>query len=237
MFPETVVTFKWKPPTGYRSTYGPEQVNTLARMVRRHYSAPHRFVCVTDDAEGIDPSIDVLPLWDDHAKIPNPHGSKNPSCYRRLRLFAPEMGAVLGRRYVSLDLDTVILRDVTPLWDRPEDFVAWGDTNRTTHYNGSMLLLTAGARPRVWTEFDPVTSPIKAKAAGFFGSDQGWISCVLGIGEAIWTRTDGVYSFRNHLNRPAPPPENARMVMFHGATDPWMPRAQSNHPWIAEHYR
>src|SRR5688572_21482656 len=36
----TVVTWKWKPAEGYRSTYGPETVNVLRRMVARHYPEP-----------------------------------------------------------------------------------------------------------------------------------------------------------------------------------------------------
>ena len=60
MMPESVVTWRWRPPTGYRSVFGPETVNTLKRMVDRHYSAPHRFIAVTDDPKGIDPSVELV---------------------------------------------------------------------------------------------------------------------------------------------------------------------------------
>lgn len=238
MRPDTVVTWKWKPQPGYRSTFSAEAVNVLRRMVARHYAAPHRFVCVTDDADGLDPAIEVLPLWEDFAHVPSPHGGRNPSCYRRLRMFHPEIASVFGSRFVSLDLDTVVVGDLLPVWDRPEDFVAWGDTNPLpgSHYNGSMILMSAGARPRVWTEFNPQESPRQAKAAGCYGSDQGWISYCLGAGEARWTCADGVYSFRNHLAPTRALPSNARLVMFHGHTDPWSEFAKSNYPWVKEHY-
>ena len=126
---------------------------------------------------------------------------------------------------------------MTPLWLREEAFVIWGETDPRSFYNGSMFLLTAGARPQVFETFDPWRSPRAAKRAGKFGSDQGHISHVLGAGEATWTRADGVYSFRVHLRDGAAAlPDTARIVMFHGRTDPWSPTAQAI-PWIAEHYR
>lgn len=239
MKPTAVVTFKWTPARGYRSTFGPEAVNVLRAMVARHYPHPHRFICFTDDAEGLDPRVEALPLWTDFADLPSPHGGKNPSCYRRLKLFQADMAQVIGPRFVSLDLDCVISRDLTPLWDRPEDFVMWGDTNPMpgSHYNGSMVLMTAGARRQVWDRFDPLTSPGQAKRAGCWGSDQGWISYCLGPGEQRWTKDDGVYSFRNHLRSVTTRlPENARIVFFHGSTDPWTPGIGEQFPWIAQHW-
>jgi hypothetical protein len=234
----TVVTFRWQPAPGYRSKFGPAEVNTLFRMVDRHYQAPHRNVCVTDDPRGLDRTIEVVPLWDDFAAIPSPHGPGNPSCYRRLKLFDPSIASLLGPRFVCLDLDTVIVGDLRPLWDRTEDFMIWGETNPKSFYNGSMFMLTAGARPQVWTDFDPRVSPRLTKRAGRFGSDQGWISYCLGPGEATWGRDDGVYSFRVHLepnNGGEDLPANARIVMFHGKVDPWSWKGQRL-AWVREHY-
>jgi len=239
MRPDTVVTWKWKSAPGYRSTFGPETVNTLKRMVKRHYAHPHRFVCVTDDAAGIDADVEIVPDAKDFASLPSPTGGHNPSCYRRLRMYAPEAGRVFGsERFVSLDLDIVMTGDLDPVWNRPEDFVIWGETNPRSFYNGSMFMLTAGARPQLWADFNPRTSPTLAKRAGRFGSDQGWISYKLGKGEATWTREDGVYSFRVHLepkNGGEDLPANARVVHFHGKCDPWHWRAQRL-AWVREHW-
>lgn len=233
---QTVACFKWRPPEGYRSSYGPHPVNTLKRMTDRHYRTPHEFVCITDDATGLDPSIRVVPLWSDHANVPAPQGGKNPSCYRRLKVFSREIEAVLGKRFVVMDLDMLVTGDLSPLWDRQEDFVMCGDTNPRTPYNGSMFLLTAGTRAQVWETFDPRRSPALAKAAGFFGSDQAWISYCLGKGEATWTRKDGVYSFRNHLAMHRERlPADAKIVNWHGRHDPWEGFAQRI-PWVQAHY-
>jgi hypothetical protein len=195
------------------------------------------FTCVTDDPTGFDAEVNVVPAWDDYAYLPSPTGGHNPSCYRRLRMFDPDIHQVFGPRFVSLDLDIVFTGDLTPLWNRPEDFVIWGDTNPRTFYNGSMVLMNAGARPQVWTSFDPVQSPKSAKAAGHHGSDQGWISHCLGPNEVKWSQKDGVYSFHNHLKKSTTKlPSDARAVIFHGHMDPWQARVQRTYPWIRQHY-
>lgn len=234
----TICTFRWRPFAGYRSVYPPETVNVLRNMVRRHYRSPHRFVCITDDPTGIDPAIEIVPLWGDYAQIPNPFGAKNPSCYRRLKIYDPAIADILGPRFVHLDLDCVITGDLAPLWDRDEDFVIYGDTNPKTYYNGSLVLMNAGARAKVWKDFDPLRSPRQTKSAGFYGSDQAWISYCLGPGEKRWTSKDGVYSFRNEIKPKGMGvlPSNARLVVFHGAVDPWEPYAKTHCPWVREHY-
>lgn len=239
MLIDSFVCWKWKPQPGYRSEYNAKAVNVLHAMVGRWYPHPHRFICVTDEPEGIDSTVEIVPAWNDFSDLPSPHGRKNPSCYRRLRMFHPDIESVFGKRFVSMDLDIVLTGDVSTLFNRPEDFVAWGDTNSMpgSHYNGSLILLTAGTRSKVWTSFDPLKSPGEALKARCFGSDQGFLSYCLGPGEAKWTKADGVYSFRNHIQpRPHFLPANARLVSFHGRLDPWHAEAQDI-PWVRANWR
>lgn len=232
-----VVAFKWRAKAGYRSTFKAEHVNVLARMVKRNYAKPHRFSCITDDPAGIDPDIRIIPLWPDHATIPSPMGGGNPSCYRRLKVFSAEARDIIGPRFVCIDLDTVIVADMAPLFDRTEDFIIWGDTLAGTSYNGSLFMLTAGARRQVWDTFHPVNSPRASRAAGQFGSDQGWIGACLGPNEARWSRADGVYSWRVHLHpHGGHLPPAAKIVIFHGKIDPWAREAQRVE-WIRKHWR
>lgn len=233
-----VVCWKWKPRREYRSKYDHTHVNTLFNMVRRHFHRAHEFVCITDDPIGLDTRIRVVDLWDTHADLPSPHGGLNPACYRRLKMYSPEARDLIGERFVSLDLDCVIVDDVTPVWDRPEEFMIWGETLRTTPYNGSMQMMTAGARRQVWEDFDPVKSPELALKAGYHGSDQAWISYKLGPHEARWTKKDGVFSWRMECKpNGGKLPKGARIVFFEGHVDPWSPTALSMSPWIKEHYR
>lgn len=235
----TFVCFKWKPPPGYRSHFGPETVNTLMRMLERHYNAPHELVCVTDDPAGIDKRVRIVPLWDDHAKIRSPHGGNNPACYRRLKMFSREAATIIAPQFVVMDLDCVITGDLIPLFDLSVDFRIWGDTARGTPYNGSLWQLKAGARRQVWERFDPIRSPMLGRKLGYIGSDQAWIGACLGPNESKWTAADGVYSFRNELQsrKRKDLPDNAKVCIFHGKYDPWSNSVQREFPWVREHYK
>jgi hypothetical protein len=233
----SVVTWKWRPPHGYRSNFSGEHVNVLRNMVARHYRKPHRFIVVTDDPSGIAPGIDVIPIWSELGELKSPHGSSNPSCYRRLRMFSADAARLFGPRFVSIDLDCVVTGDLGPIFDRPEPIVLWRHPTGPTLYNGSMILMSAGVRPRVWDDFDPLTSPRQAYNLGHRGSDQAWISACLGPNEATWSKVNGVFSHRGDVApRDGALPPGARIVFFHGRRDPWGEEAQRL-AWVREHWR
>lgn len=246
MLPDTIVTWKWKGESGYsREMFDARSVNHLAAMVRRYFPEPHDFVCVTDDSRGIDPKLVevVSPLWprqEELAAARTAHGSYAPSCYRKLRAFDPDL-AEFGSRFVVLDLDMVATAELAPLFDRDEDFVMVRDPSHVHQFNGSLLMMNAGARPQVYNDFDPATSPKESLAAGYFGSDQGWISYKL-LGdraaqkqEAMFTKEHGVYSYlRDRLGRFGPPAD-CRLISFHGLVKPWHQQAQA-HSWVREHW-
>jgi hypothetical protein len=234
----TFVCWKWKPPSGYRSHFGPQTVNVLHSMLSRHYHAPFELVCVTDSAVGITPKVRTLPIGHQYANLPSPHGHGNPSCYRRLRLFSREAAELFGTRIVSMDLDIVITADVTALFDTQVDFRMYGDTARGTPYNGSLIQLRAGARPQVYESFNPLSSPVLGLKLKYIGSDQAWIGACLGPNERKFTGADGVYSYRNQiLPRGGRLPPGTRIVVMHGQYDPWTPNMTIRHSWIKEHYR
>lgn len=213
-------------------------------MVRRHYAAPHRLICFTDQVEKTTHCVwdnapyVLVPLWTEHADVPHPMGAHNPSCYRRLRLYSQWAREAIGPRIVQLDLDMVITGDVTPLWNRPETFVFWQDQlNRHGRINGAMQLITPGARDSVWSAFDPKRAAVEGKKPGQWGSDQGWIAYNFPDGTyGTWGTGDGCYSWRVHCKpQGGQLPPDARIVNFHGADDPWT--LTDSVPWIKEHYR
>lgn len=231
----TVVSWKWER-AGYRSTFTAAHVNTLAAMVARHYARPHRFVCVTNDAAGIDPRVEIVPDRADFSNVPSPAGKGFPSCYRRLRLFEPDAARYFGERFVSIDLGVVIVGDLAPLWDVPEDFVAYRDPLFPSQYCGAMMLLRAGARPYVWRAFDPIRSPVLAKHNDFRGSDQAWISYAAPFART-WSTDHGVFSYAKHVRRVGGAlPLGARIVVFHGAAKPWSDEPQRLE-WVRRAYR
>lgn len=232
------VTFKWDNP-GYRSKFTHQHVNISRSMISRHYPLPHRFICITDNAEGIDPGIEVIPLWNDHANIPNPSWPNGPSCYRRLKVFSKDFEQIAGERFVCLDLDIVFTGDLTKLFSRTEDFLIWNTGNPRIPFCASMFMMTAGKFSQVWDDFDAKTSPQKAlESSHMKGSDQAWIAHKLGTKLTGWGVNDGVYSYRDHVTRNfgAKLPKNANTVIFHGKPDPWDYTALQASPWIYDHY-
>jgi hypothetical protein len=234
-----VVTWLWRPPKDYHSQFTPRHVNILQRMVKRHYPHPHQFHVITDMTRGFGKDVNVIPLWEDFSTTESIYGAGSPSCYRRLRAFSAEMKTLIGERFVSLDLDAVITGDMSPVWNRKEDFVIWGEDGRRTPFNGSMWMMNSGARAEVWDRFvkDPGFAMSRALQAGYYGTDQAWISYLLGErNEKRWTWKDGVYSFREHLKHTEYQlPEAARIVFFNGKYFP--DTLSETIPWIDKHYR
>lgn len=228
MQPLTIVGWLWRTHKG-TSIYTPEHANTWARMIDRNLSMPHRFVLLTDQPEAdYDPLITAVPLWDDWRNLRNSVGGEDrPQCYPRLKAFSREAGKILGQRFVSIDLDVIVVGDLDPLFDRDEDFLILRRTpvsrdEAKTTYQGAMWMMTAGAREKVWTDFKGEQSV--AAAAAFIGSDQAWIRHALGPDEQGWTEDDGVYCSRNlkHSGKfRDKPPANARIVFFNGGEKPW----------------
>jgi hypothetical protein len=229
----TFVAYKWRQP-GLRTVYTAEHVNRWAHQVRLGYRGPARFVCITDDGEGIQPGIDVVPLWDDCAELANPNGVKFPNCHRRLRMWGSDahdlIHAEYGARVVLMDLDCTVVGDLTPLFDRPEDVVLWRDPghNQGQPYNGGFIMLRLGSRPHVWDAFAGAESIRRAATLGYRGSDQAWLALALGHGEATWTPADGVLSYRRDAARGVP--EHARIIMHHGLPKPWDVELVFNEP-------
>lgn len=237
----TFVSFKWLSPT-YRTVFTAEHVNVHAAMVRRHYPAKHRYVCITDNPIGLD--VESFPLWRDHENLQNPSGFNLPSCYRRLRIFDPEtqksMGIEEGERIFCMDLDIVIVADIRPLLrlDETADFIGWQGIGsyRPVVYNGSLYMLRAGRLAWMWDEFDPVESPAQTRRANYFGSDQAWMSYKLDGKAPGWDVQHGVYSYARDI-RQRPLPSNARIVCFNGKWKPWDSFVQHEAPWVSKHWR
>lgn len=216
--------------------YRPAHVNVLASMLRRHLRVPHELVCITDQTEGFDDTVRVAPMpaaAADLGKLKTPEGGRFPSCYRRLWLFSSE-ARQLGQRFLLVDIDVVLTGDITHLVQRDEPFVGWrpragwGNNNRI---GGGLYLMEAGARTDVFEQFRGPASIAKARAAGFRGSDQAWISYQLRQGVACWPDGSGIYSVRDLKNGKLP--ADARLVQFNGTRKPW----DRSWSWVEEHYR
>lgn len=232
----TVVTFLWDDPHRRRDyKFGPSHVLTVKRMVERHLSIPHEFVCVTDHKiEG----VRCVPIdWRKH--VPG-------TCFVKLMMHRPDIAGLLGRRILYLDIDCVVTGSLDALVLHAADAVFWRNPNyempRRAFYQGSIQLFTAGARSELWTDFDPIETP-KWINRRYGGAEQAWISERLPHSESIWTEEHGVYGagrlFNGEMGKGVTTelPENARIVFLPGNREPSQAEVQDVHPWIKDHYR
>lgn len=217
------MTYLYRGAAGYQA----EHVNILRRMVARHLSVPHAFWCVGDDPMGLDPEVRFFPC--DASLLPL------GGCYVRLEMWKRE-AARFGSRIVVIDLDAVVVGSLDELVSRTEPVVLYRDPlfgrSEGYLYNGAFILMDAGARPEVWENFDPATSPAAVKASGLKLHDQAWLGMALGSDMPVVTAADGVLSYKFDDVRERGLPPGARVVFFSGRPKPW----QVESAWIAEHY-
>jgi hypothetical protein len=218
-----IVCFKWKHKGGRKllslktvGKYEANHVNRLYHSVERNLTIPHEFICITDDPTGIE--CRTAPMWDTYREL--------GGCYTRLFAFSEEMKQLIGDRFVMMDLDMVVVGSLDKLFSRKEDFIInQYDVRRTLPdnkqvYNGSLIMMDAGARQHVWKIFNQKTSlAITQTLRGYIGTDQAWINYVLGGNQPVFTKKDGVYRFQLLTNKKKLP-ENACLVSFAGDADP-----------------
>lgn len=235
-----VATYWWTPDTEKFYAFNADDVRLLARQVKRHLPVPHEFVCITDQPDLFDGDPDIRAIWLD--RTTHVHNC----CYARLMTFHPNGAELIGERVLQIDLDTVIVGDMTSLVERKENLVLWHNPGRVPwhkpigrgvnrpYYNTSLLLHRCGTLPKVWTDFDPGNPSAK--------DDQWYLADIFGPVAPYYDRTDGVY----RLARREQPetgvwgslPANARLVTFPGSNGkPWQPEIRAANPWIDEHVR
>jgi len=237
----SVVCFKWnRSKEGMQlpssvEQYGPEHVNILYHSIQRNTTVPHRFICVTDDPKGLHPDVEVVPIWD--------YCQYLGGCYNRLYIFSSEVENLFGPRFITIDLDCVIVGNIDHILNRTEDFVINEydiQSNRhATHqyYNGGIIMMYAGAREEIWEDFDHLTTPgliqDRKDRVEIVGSDQAWIAHRLGPGERTLTKNDGVYDYRKLPNKKILP-EDSCIIMFPGKRDPLTEHRKI--PWIRDYW-
>jgi hypothetical protein len=97
--------------------YGPEYVNNLYRGVQQHLHRPHRFVCFTDNSEGLNPGIETFPI--PALGLPAGHLDRR---WTKLGLFHKTLADLHGTA-LFLDLDLVIVDALDPFFDLPGAFL------------------------------------------------------------------------------------------------------------------
>jgi hypothetical protein len=231
--------------------YGPDYVNRLHSMVKRHTVRPTRLVCFTDDATGISEGVETHPL----PPIELPERERWWP-WRKLSLWQKDLAGLSGE-VLYLDLDVVVTGGLDAFFDyKPGHFCVarnWTQPNKRIG-NTSVYRFLVGGYSYLYERVMEDSSAIIAN----YGNEQTFVSREI-PGMEFWP-DEWCVSFKHsllpswplNLFRAPPLPKGVRVVAFTGKPDPdeaavgrW-PRSRWYHglykhvrptPWIAEHWR
>lgn len=233
--------------------YGPEYVNRLYGMVRRHLRGDFKFVCLTDRSEGIRPEVQCLPI-PPLALTPKP--GQRDMAWRKLTTFEADLHGLRGTA-LFLDLDVVIVGPLDDFFTQPGQFLIihdyprfWRSRNRVTG-NSSVYRFELGAHADVLAYFRAHMDEIPAQ----FRNEQAFLSDFLhrqgklSYWPAGWCpsfKYSGIPAWPSNYWKPPFVPPEARIVIFHGECNPPDALAGRRNKrfahieparWIAEHWR
>lgn len=225
----------------FGNKYGPEYVNNLNSMVKRNLTIPYEFVCFTEDPQGLDSDVHVVPI--------KPNKEMHGWWYK-VMFFDPDFP--LHGNILFMDLDVVVFRNIDNLFTfQPDKFCIIRDFNRSLRkdwrkMNSSVFRLKTGAYPHVYKDF--MLNP-KQQVHRLHG-DQDWIYEKMHKQDFLFWPDEWIQSYkwemrdrrdlakqngkRNFKNiaEPIIKPET-NIAVFHGEPYPH----QVRDPWVVDNWR
>jgi hypothetical protein len=205
-----IVVFLWRP-RDRKARYGAAQVNTIKRMLDMHAPA-HRLVCVTDDAEGIDHGVHIVPIEERLVAAQRR--------YPKLMFYRRDAAELFGAdRIAMIDLDCVVTGSLDRIFARQEPLIVWDDPSWTsTPYNSSLVVMDAGCAPQVYEKFEGARSNAEVERSRMLGSDQVWLALVMGRDLPKFTSREGVLLYHTAKEDEI---KRSSIVFFPGNQKPW----------------
>ena len=216
----TILCMKWG--TLYPAAY----VNVLYNACLKASAQPFRFLCLTDDVQGLLPEIEALPIPDIGLEAQHFRGGGWP----KISVFKPDLYGVTGR-VLFIDLDMVVLRDLDAFFDFAPPFVTtdmgpgWGDpTSRAKPEPGTCIFaFDAGGQTQILERF---MAGRDRWVRDYYYEQQviGFHANTMDYWPEGW-----VISFKRHLRQPIgidllvppkDPPASAKVLAFHGNPRP-----------------
>lgn len=192
---------------------GAEYVHSLFAGVSRNLTVDWRGVCLTDDPSSVPHGIEPRALPGD-----------TYGWWNKLFLFKPGMFP-RSERVLYFDLDTVITGSLDDIAGYRGDFAAMSNINGPGCASGVMAW-RAGRMDHVYETWERYWRPVPPSG------DQEWIDMVQPEFDRLQDAYPGqLVSYKAHAQGLDVPPENARVVYFHGrprphqAVEPWVRRA------------
>ena len=205
--------------------YNSDYVNKLYNMVQRHCTIPFKFACITENSQGINPNIHI---------IPTPKAKLSGWWYKTW-VFSNDIP--LSGTLLFFDLDIVIVKNIDNLWSYNQgSFCIIRDFNRVhinnfNKFNSSVFRLEKGSLPYVWENLSK-----DWRQSTTMHGDQDWIFRQVKTNYKFWpeewiqsykweirSRTDIIIEnnkrkFKDIIN-PKIKPETSILV-FHGDPKP-----------------
>lgn len=229
-----IVCLKWG------TKYGPEYVNRLYAMVKRHVTKDFRFWCLTEDPKNIRSEIGIIPL---------DQGYPLDSWWNKIYLFSKDLPLARNEQIFYVDLDTLIVDNIDDLLtDQVPDILVLRDfyhgIAKTAGLIGSGLMSWQHGRyDKIWRGFikDSRSAVQQAHPHG----DQWWIEHSIKAWyywQDLWPGS--VVSFKMHCNQGIPP--GAKIICYHGK--PNIPDSAEKftqdykwnldpQPWVLDHWK
>ncbi len=215
-----VLCIKWG------NLYPTAYVNLLFRAVKDHMDHPFRFVCLTDEAEGLDPEIEPFPI---------PEFGLKPERFRaglwpKLSIFKPDLYSLKGR-CLFIDLDSMIVGSLEPLFQLNGELIMIGGGRNWKHPKKNLkpeamsgvFAFDFGSQYQIFETF----CANREKAYAHSANDTVFIE-KYGRNITFWP-SDFIVSFKHHLCQPFgkafflepnPPQPSTKIVAFHGDPRP-----------------
>jgi len=221
MHPRHVLCMKWG------TKYGPEYVNRLYAMVRRHLSGNFTFICLTDDAQGIRNEVRCLPIPPLQLHLA---AGQRDGAWNKLTTFEADLHGLRGTA-LFLDVDVVIVDSLDVFFTQPGEFLIIRDYPRFWRFgqritgNSSVYRFELGAHADVLNYFRTHMEQVRREHR----NEQSFLSKFLHQqGKLSYWPQAWCASFKYHCIAPWPTnywrtpqvPAGARIVIFHGECNP-----------------
>jgi hypothetical protein len=249
--PVNIICLKWG--TLYPAFY----VNRLYAGVKKHLKRPFRFICVTENPEGLHAGVEAMPF-----NVPKGMPERlRMGFWTKLAVTADDFGNYRGPT-LFLDIDQVITGSLDDFFDyKPgrnciiHNWLSWHKTlfrPAPNIGNSSVFRFEAGKSQYIFDKFEREWPNALDRTR--FRTEQAFLTYAMGDNREWWP-AEWVRSFKRHcipafpLNLVTPPvlPADCRIVCFHGEPHPEVAmdgydggkrlyRRTKPAPWIREHW-
>jgi hypothetical protein len=201
--------------------YKVEYVANLRAMVAKHLARPHRFVCLTDRPKQLPSYVEPIEIQHDRRLF---------GWWAKIQLWTP---GLFSDRVLYLDLDTLVVNDLSAIVDYPAPFALVPDAGTFQPKNGLRVVKRFNSSVMVWDSghCDQLFLDWSPKVASRLHGDQDWAGEQM---EEAATMPLHWFPRLSEITHLSAPPADARVVL---CKKPKNEIAADLYPWVGEVWR